>query len=62
MLGLTSILGLAVVGLYLYVAVAATRGELKTGASFWWAFTKGFTWPATIWNTVDKLYLSGRKG
>lgn len=57
MFGLISPLGLAVVGLYLYVAIAIMRAELKADASLGMAFVKAATWPATIWNTIEKLYL-----
>ena len=61
MVGLISPLGVATTLLYLYVAVAIMRAELKAEASLWVAFTKGFTWPATIWSTIEKLYQTDPK-
>jgi hypothetical protein len=58
MFGLISPLGLAVLILYGYVGVAAFRGELKAGAAYTLAATKALSWPATIWSTIDKLYLA----
>ena len=52
---------LAAVGLYGYVVLAQLRAEYKaTGGFSWMGFTKAAVWPLTIWNTIEKLYLSGR--
>jgi len=58
MLGLFSPLGLAVIGLYLYVGVAIVKAELNASATIPVALVKAATWPLTIWSTIKKLYLT----
>jgi tetrahydromethanopterin S-methyltransferase subunit D len=58
MFGLISPLGLAVVGLYVYVGVAIGKAEVAAGAGFLTVITKAAMWPLTIWNTINKLYLT----
>ena len=52
----TSALGVVTIGFYLYVAVAVVYAERKASAGWGTALAKGFTWPATIWSTIEKLY------
>lgn len=53
-----SLLGLTLIGGYLYVAIAAARAEIRSGAKYTTAITKAVVWPATIWHTIEKLYFS----
>lgn len=57
MFGLFSLSTIALVGLYVYVGVAAFKGEVDAGASWTLALSKAATWPVTIWSTIKKLYL-----
>lgn len=57
MFGLSA-LGVAVVALYVYVGFAAGRAEAKAGSNLVKAAFKAATWPVTIWNTIDQLYLT----
>ena len=53
-----SLVGMAAVALYVYVAVAAGRMEHKAGSMLTVVIIKAATWPATIWHSIDKLYLT----
>ena len=55
---LGSLTFLASVAAYVYVGVAIVRMELKAKASITKAFVKAATWPVTIWDTINKLYLT----
>ena len=52
---------LILLGLYVYIAIAAGRAEAKSGANAAVIFTKAATWPLTIWHTINKLYLTKPK-
>jgi membrane associated rhomboid family serine protease len=58
MFGLICVSTILLIILYAYVFVAIMVAERKAGAGWWMAFTKAATWPATIWSTMKKLYLT----
>ena len=48
----TSLVGLAAVGLYVYVGVAVGKNAVKQGNSLRRAAFRAATWPASIWTLV----------
>jgi hypothetical protein len=52
----SSAVGYASVAFYLYVAVLFFRAEYRANAQLDVAFLKALVWPATAWDTIEKLY------
>lgn len=53
---LTSVVGIAAVCGYLYVAAMFARASYKAGNSFLRVVLDGVTWPVMGWPAIEKLY------
>lgn len=56
MCALTSIVGLAAVGSYVYVGIMFGRMSIKAGNSIMRAAVDAATWPLMGWAAIEKLY------
>lgn len=54
--GLFSPLGLAAIGLYVYVGVAVGKAEISQGGSIGSAALRAALWPASIWAIIKAKY------
>jgi hypothetical protein len=53
---LTSVLGLLVIGAYVYVAVMFGQASYKAGNSFGRVLVDATTWPVMGWQAIEDLY------
>jgi hypothetical protein len=53
---LLDLVGLATIGLYLYVMIAMVVTDRKSGMSWGAALSRSVIWPLTIWNSIKKLH------
>lgn len=59
MFGFLSLIDLAMIGLYVYVAVAVGRASERAGRGWIGVMWDSITWPVMIWNVIEKLRRAG---